>query len=60
MKELFYQCVNLLEEIANLTNMSYEEVNIWIFIIIGPTMVLSLLLWSIIITIKYYGKVKRV
>lgn len=36
MNELFYACVQLLRHWAKLTHMTYEEINIWIFVIIEP------------------------
>ena len=34
----FDWCVNLLYKIAGLLSISYEEINIWLFVIIGPTL----------------------
>ena len=36
MNKAFYWCVDLLKVLAAKLNMTYEEVNIWIFVIIEP------------------------
>lgn len=46
MNETFKSCVQLLEALAAKLNMSYEEVNIWIFVILEPIIFL-LMLWVI-------------
>ncbi len=44
MEELFYQCVDIIVLISEYTGLTYEEVNIWIFIIIEPIILLILTL----------------
>ena len=44
----FDWCVNLLNKIADILGISYEEINVWLFVIIGPT------LFSISIYLNYY------
>ena len=46
MNETFKSCVQLLEALAAKLNMTYEEVNIWIFVILEPIIFL-LMLWVI-------------
>ena len=43
MDYVFYKCVDVLDYLANLLSMSYEEINVWIFCIIGPIVFLGLL-----------------
>ena len=46
MNKTFKWCVNLLEALALKLHMTYEEVNIWIFVIIEPIIFLFML-WII-------------
>ena len=54
MNKTFKWCVNLLEALALKMHMSYEEVNIWIFVIIEPIIFLFML-WIIY---KQYRTIK--
>ena len=47
MNKTFQWCVDLLVALAAKLNMTYEEVNIWIFVIIEP-IVFLLMLWIIL------------
>ena len=49
----FDWCVNFLYKIASLLGLSYEEINIWLFVVIGP---ISLLI-SIFFNFYFYKKV---
>ena len=51
----FDWCVNFLYKIASLFGLSYEEINIWLFVVIGP---ISLLI-SIFFNFYFYKKVKK-
>ena len=51
----FDWCVNLLYKIADLLGISYEEINIWLFLIIGP---ISLLI-SIFLNYYFYKKTNK-
>ena len=42
---IFRYCVVLLVNIANVIGISYEALNIWVFIIIQPIIMLFLFLW---------------
>ena len=42
---IFRYCVVLLVDIANFLGISYEALNIWLFIIIQPMMIILLLFW---------------
>ena len=54
MDKLFQQCVDLLVRLAAKLNMTYEEINIWIFVIIEPIVFLIML----VIIIRQYRKLK--
>ena len=51
----FDWCVNLLYKIASLLGISYEEINIWLFLIIGPIS----LLFSIFLNYYFYKKTNK-
>lgn len=42
MNDLFDFCVELLLDVAELTGMTYKEVNVWIFCIIWPAIIIAL------------------
>ena len=42
---LFRYCVVLLVDLAKLLGISYEEINIWVFVIIQPLLIVFLFLW---------------
>ena len=54
MNKTFKWCVNLLKALALKLHMTYEEVNIWIFVIIEPIIFLVMLL----LIYKQYRKIK--
>jgi len=43
MNQFFYYCVEILKKISEITSMSYEEINIWIFVVIHPLVTLLLI-----------------
>ena len=47
MNNLFYICVDFLHWLEKKLHLSYEEINIWIFIIIEPIIFLIMLIWII-------------
>ena len=49
---IFRYCVVLLVNIAKLLGISYEALNIWVFIIIQPLIILLLFLWILRLTRK--------
>ena len=49
MQELFQICVDILRWIASETGITYEEANIWIFVIIHPLVTLWLLIRTIVL-----------
>ncbi len=48
----FDWCVNFLHKVSGLLGISYEEINIWLFVMISPT----LLLTSIFLNYYFYKK----
>ena len=42
---IFRYCVVLLVNVAKILGISYEELNIWIFIIIQPLIIIFLFIW---------------
>ena len=63
MNGLFYACVQLLRHWAKLTHMTYEEINIWIFVIIEPIVFFFMLYiiirqWNLIRKYKPNSSVK--
>ena len=53
MDTTFDWCVNILYKIASFIGISYEEINIWLFVIIGP------ILFFISIFLNYYFYKKK-
>lgn len=48
-------CVSIMKHLAKLTNTTYEEINLIVFVIIHPTITLIFLL----LLLKYYYKYKK-
>ena len=46
---VFKLCVVLLVDLANWLGMSYEELNVWLFVIIMPTILVGQAVWIIIL-----------
>ena len=46
---VFNWCVRLLYDIANTFGISYEEINIWIFVIIWPLLTAALVVWIVVL-----------
>ena len=42
---IFRYCVVLLVNVAKVLGISYEEINIWVFVIIQPLIIVFLFLW---------------
>ena len=47
MNYLFYRCVEFMHDLASFTGLTYEEVNIWLFVIIHPIITLLLIIYII-------------
>ena len=43
--DYFAWCVQLLYDISGLMNISYEELNVWVFVVIHPLITLALAFW---------------
>jgi hypothetical protein len=52
---IFRYCVVLLVNIAKVLGISYEALNIWVFIIIQPLLIVFLLVWAL----RLQRKVKK-
>jgi hypothetical protein len=52
MNTLFYDCVYLLKEVAKFFDITYEEANIWIFVIIHPLITIFFIVTTILLTLK--------
>ena len=53
---IFRYCVVLLVNVAKVLGISYEALNIWVFIIIQPMIIVVLLIWAL----RLQRKVKKV
>ena len=49
---VFRMCVILLVDLADLLGISYEEINIWIFVIIWPALTILGLIWIIVLKFR--------
>lgn len=49
MAELFQICVDILKWIAQVVGITYEEANIWIFVIIHPLLTVLLTIRTIVL-----------
>ena len=47
MNELFDSCVDLLLDWAAALGMTYEEINIWIFVILEPLVFVLMVVWIV-------------
>lgn len=53
MNDFFQVCVDIIKYIGSITGFTYEEVNIYLFVIIHPIITLALLILFIIYFKKY-------
>lgn len=49
-------CIQLLEELSKTYGISYGELNIWLFVIIQPALILLFLTTTIILTVRLYRR----
>ena len=59
MDKLFDVCVQLLVDLAAITNTTYEEINIILFVFIMPGMLLTLTIANFILAIMLFKKRRR-
>ena len=52
----FTWCVQFLYDIANWMDITYESLNIWVFVVVHPLITMVLILW----VIKLRARLKRV
>ena len=44
--EVFWACVHIMQWVCSITGLSYEALNIWLFVIIQPTLtIMFAMLW---------------
>ena len=48
----FDWCVRLLYEIAGMVGITYEEINIWLFVVVGPLMLVSSMTLNLVLLKK--------
>jgi hypothetical protein len=41
----FWWCVRLLQDLSKLMGITYEELNIWVFVIVHPLVTIVLFIW---------------
>lgn len=56
---VFYWCVKLLEIYSAKLGITYEELNVWLFVIIYPILFLILLTYGLYFHVKYSNLRKR-
>jgi hypothetical protein len=49
---IFRMCVVLLVDLADLLGVSYEEINIWIFVIIWPALTIFGIIWIAVLKFR--------
>ena len=49
---VFRICVVLLVDLADFLGVSYEEINIWIFVLIWPALTILGLIWIIVLKLR--------
>lgn len=55
---VFYWCVKILEIYSAKLGMTYEELNVWLFVIIYPILFIILLAYGLYFHVKY-SKLKK-
>ena len=50
--KFFKICVIFLVDLADFFGMTYEEINIWVFVIIWPTLTMSAIIWIVLLKRK--------
>ena len=55
--DLFWLCVNFMKWICEHTGISYEALNIWIFVIVHPAITILLFIWAL--RLRHRLKTKR-
>ena len=54
---IFRECVDVLEIAALMLHITYEQINVWIFCIIGP--IIFIIMWARIIYLKRALRIAR-
>lgn len=56
--EICNQCIKIMEDMSSMLGVTYGELNVWLFVIIQPTLILMFFTTTIILTIRLYRKNK--
>jgi len=59
-EKLFNKCVDILLYLTDVTGLSYQEVNVWVFVIIEPAIFIIMLFYILYINNKLYRKSQQV
>ena len=52
----FDWCVRALYLVAGELGITYEEINVWMFVIIGPAILLCSIVLNVILTVKLFAR----
>lgn len=56
----FDYCVRLLYWVAEIIGITYEEINVWLFVIIGPTLLIISFSLNMYLVLRYNSFKRRV
>jgi hypothetical protein len=56
---IFDWCVILLVDLARLLGVSYEEINLWVFVVIWPLLTIGLMARLVVLTVRCRRLEKR-
>ena len=56
-KSYFWWCVELLQDTADWMGITYEELNVWVFVVIHPLITVVLLVWVIRLHVDYLAEI---
>lgn len=59
MDNLFQKCVDILNYWAEILGMTYNEINIWIFVIIEPVVLVLMITWICRLYYKLWNAKKK-
>lgn len=51
-------CIDLLEEVSSTVGMSYGELNVWLFVIIQPALIILFITTTVTLAILLYRKIR--
>lgn len=56
--ELCNWCIKVMEEMSSMLGVTYGELNVWLFVIIQPALILLFMTTTVILTVRLYRKNK--